>query len=49
MTTPDQRLAIEAAAADQCMKLGAVAAKPSKDRPTGFTGPTPPKPERPHD
>jgi hypothetical protein len=40
----DQRLANEAAAADQCMKLGAVLLAP-RPRQTGFASePAPPKP-----
>jgi 23S rRNA G2445 N2-methylase RlmL len=44
VTSPpyDQRLANEAAAADQCMKLGAVILKPWGQKVMGFTAPKPP-------
>ncbi len=44
MAGSDQRLANEAAAADQCMKLGAVLLKEPRAH-AGFAAPAPPRPQ----
>lgn len=42
----DQALANQAAAVDQCLKLGGVILKPKDHKGTGFSAPT--EPEPPH-